>query len=282
MILKQKAVVIGSTLMILLVILYLSFLGPVSLKWFIDIATCLVVTGMITVLVANFLLNRLIIRRISNLSKQLSRLQLEGNLSLRISTTKGQHDEISKLEDSINQVLSSLEKKHNEVIKLAIYDHLTGLPNRYAFYKEVERRNQNSVEELVVLFFDLDGFKEVNDTYGHEIGDQLLKHLSQRIQTITAEKNGLVARYGGDEFTLLFDRMGLEDLERVIQRLLKEVGREYKFSGFSSQVTASIGISLYPKDGATIDQVVKNADTAMYEAKSRGKNRYVFFHELNN
>ena len=85
-------------------------------------------------------------------------------------------------------MLSSLEEKHDEVIQLALYDHLTGLPNRYAFYKEIDRRINASNDELIILFVDLDGFKQVNDTFGHEIGDQLLKEISQRVQIITEAK----------------------------------------------------------------------------------------------
>ena len=247
-----------------------------------NIAFSLVITGIIFVFLTIFLLNRYIISRISNLSEQLYYIQREGNLNSRIICAKNQYDEISKLENSINQVLSSLEEKHDEVIQLALYDHLTGLPNRYAFYKEFARRSIASTKDLIVLFFDLDGFKQVNDTYGHEIGDQLLKELSQRVQTITAEKNGLVARYGGDEFLVLFDQLSRLDLERVVQRLLEEIGKEYKFNTLSTHVTASIGICIYPRDGTTIDQVLKNADIAMYAAKSRGKNQHVFFHDISN
>lgn len=163
-----------------------------------------------------------------------------------------------------------------------MYDHLTGLPNRYAFKKEVNRRMDASTNELIILFVDLDGFKQVNDTYGHEIGDQLLRELSQRVQIIAAEKNGLVARYGGDEFLVLFDQMNDQELERIVQRLLEEIGREYQFNAISTLVTASIGISIYPRDGTTIEQVLKSADTAMYEAKNKGENQYVCFHEINN
>lgn len=245
-----------------------------------DIAISLVFTGVIFVFLIILLLNRFIISRISNLSEQLYQIQMQGNVNSRIIRTKNHHDEISKLENSINQMLSSLEGKHDEVIQLALYDHITQLPNRYAFYKEVSKRMKASREELIVLFFDLDGFKQVNDTFGHEIGDQLLKELSQRVQCITEEKNGLVARYGGDEFSVLFGHMNLQELKGVVQRILEEIGREYEFNTFSALVTASIGISLYPGDGITIEQVLRNADKAMYEAKNRGKNQYVFFHEI--
>ena len=245
-----------------------------------NIAMSLVLTGIIFVFLTIFLLNRFIISRISNLSEQLYYIQQEGNLNSRIIFTRNQNDEISKLENSINQVLSSLEEKHDEVIQLALYDHLTGLPNRYAFFKEFSRRTNATSEDLIILFLDLDGFKLVNDTFGHEIGDQLLKELSQRVQAITTENNGLVARYGGDEFLIIFDQMNQSDLEKVVQQLLEEVGKEYKFNTFNPLVTASIGISLYPRDGTTIEQVLKNADIALYEAKNRGKNQYVFFHEI--
>ena len=247
-----------------------------------NIAISLVLTGIIFVFLTIILLNRFIVNRIRNISEQLHDIHKEGNMNSRILYTKKQHDEISKLEVSINQVLSSLEEKHNEVIQLALYDHLTGLPNRYAFYKEFDRRTEASAEELIVLFLDLDGFKQVNDTFGHEIGDQLLKDLSLRIQLITKERNGLVARYGGDEFLVLFDQMNLRELEGVVQQILEDISGEYKYTNFSAFVTASIGICLYPRDGTTIEQVLNNADKAMYHAKDKGKNQYVFFHDLCN
>ncbi|SDN79953.1 diguanylate cyclase (GGDEF) domain-containing protein [Psychrobacillus sp. OK028] len=247
-----------------------------------NIVISLFLAGIIFVFLTIFLLNRFIINRISNLSEQLHYIQLEGNMNNRIKRTKNQYDEISKLEYSINQMLTSLESKHNEVIQLALYDHLTGLPNRYAFYKEFERRTMASPDELIVLFFDLDGFKQVNDTFGHEIGDKLLKEISQRVRRISEAKNGYITRYGGDEFLILFDHMNLQELEAVVQAILEVIGREYNFADFSTLVTASIGISIYPRDGTTIEQVLKNADYAMYEAKNKGKNQYVFFHEISN
>lgn len=246
-----------------------------------NIAICLVIAGIVFVFLTIFLLNRFILIRISNLSEQLYQIQMEGNVNSRIASTKNQHDEISKLENSINQMLSSLEEKHDEVSELALYDHLTELPNRYMFYQEAANRMKGHTEELIVLFFDLDGFKQVNDTFGHEMGDQLLKELSRRVQLIVKEKNGLVARYGGDEFLVLFDQMDPEELEGIVQKILGGIGRKYKFDNCSTFVTASIGISMYPRDGITIDQVLKNADEAMYEAKSKGKNQYVMFHEIN-
>ncbi|MFJ7827953.1 diguanylate cyclase domain-containing protein [Psychrobacillus sp. NPDC096623] len=245
-----------------------------------NIGISLFLTGIIFVFLTIFLLNRFILSRISHLSQQLDIIQVEGNVSSRIIPTKNQFDEISKLENSINKVLSSLEDKHNEVIHLALYDHLTGLPNRLAFYQEVARRMKATDDEVIVLFFDLDGFKQINDTFGHEIGDLLLKEISRRVQHISEENNGMICRYGGDEFLVLFDQMNLQKLEVIVQRILAAIGREYEFNTFNTLVTASIGISRYPRDGTTIEQVLKNADQAMYEAKNKGKNQYVFFHEI--
>lgn len=245
-----------------------------------NIAISLVLTGIIFVFLTSFLLNRFIISRISHLSQQLNNIQVEGNVNSRIIRTKNQYDEISKLEISINQMLSSVEDKHKEVIQLALYDHLTGLPNRYAFYKEFDKRTSASTDELIVVLFDLDGFKQVNDTFGHEKGDQLLKEISRRVERITEATNGCFARYGGDEFLILFDQMNQQEIEVIVQEIVEEIGRVYSFASISTTVTASVGISVYPRDGTTIEEVLKNADYAMYEAKKRGKNQYVFFHEI--
>ena len=129
---------------------------------------------------------------------------------------------------------------------------------------------------LAVLFLDLDRFKYVNDTLGHNVGDMLLKQVAERILSCVRSAD-TVSRLGGDEFTLALD--GIEDssvVSNIAAKICKRVGEPYSFSGKEVYVTASIGISLYPNDGEDIGELMKRADTAMFKAKERGDS-YLFY-----
>ncbi len=241
-----------------------------------QITIYLIASSLFFMLLVIFLLNRFILSRVSNLSKQLNQIQEKKDIEGRVTRSKYFKDELYILENSINQMLSSLEEKHNETIHLAYYDQLTLLPNRSLFYREFHKRIQHHQDELAILFLDLDGFKEVNDSYGHEIGDALLKDAAKRIVAVVEEHNGIVARYGGDEFIILLDKITESNLKVVAQQILLEIKKPYHFSDIQTFVTGSIGISLYPKDGNTLEELLKNSDIAMYEAKRRGKNQYSF------
>jgi len=176
---------------------------------------------------------------------------------------------------------SDARTAHAERVQyLAYHDGLTGLPNRAFFSKMLEqgishaRRYQRS---LAVLFLDLDRFKQINDTLGHDTGDRLLKEVASRLQSCLRESD-TVARLGGDEFVVL-----LPDFEEdvyvatVAQKLLTVVSEAFAYQRESLVVTTSIGIALYPRDGRDEQALMKCADTAMYHAKGEGKNNYQFF-----
>ena len=239
----------------------------------------MIIISIVFILLILFTLNRFIIAPVSNLSKQLNQIQKQGDVKSRV-VGSNRKDELGILERSINQTLTALEEKHNEVFNLAYYDPLTTLPNRFMFFQEVEKRLSHSQSEVFLVFLDLDGFKQVNDTFGHKIGDILLRKVADRVRPIIEEKNGIMARYGGDEFLILFNNINKTELEAIIQVILTEVEKDFLIEGFTTSVTASIGVSLYPQDGSTVEQILKNADIAMYEAKRSGKNQYIFFENL--
>ncbi|MFC7688113.1 diguanylate cyclase domain-containing protein [Ureibacillus sp. GCM10028918] len=242
-----------------------------------QITIYLVAASLFFIILVIFLLNRFILSRVGNLSWQLNQIQENKDIKARVTQSKYFKDELFILESSINQMLSSLEEKHNETSHLAYYDQLTLLPNRYLFFTEFSRRTQHNKGELAILFLDLDGFKQVNDVYGHEIGDALLKEVARRILPIVMEYNGIAARYGGDEFMILLEDITSSNLEIIAQKILSEVKSGFHFSSIKTFVTGTIGISLYPKDGDTLELLLKNSDIAMYEAKRKGKNQYKFF-----
>jgi diguanylate cyclase (GGDEF)-like protein len=162
----------------------------------------------------------------------------------------------------------------------AFHDPLTELPNRMSFTThlgEAMRRAKRADWPLAILFLDLDLFKRVNDSLGHDAGDRLLRLVSERIRRAVREAD-LLFRMGGDEFTVLLeDVRGPEEAGAVAQRMLDAIAEPLQLGHHEISVTASIGIALYPRDDVVAERLLKSADTAMYRAKELGRNRYAFF-----
>jgi diguanylate cyclase (GGDEF)-like protein len=184
--------------------------------------------------------------------------------------------------------ISERKRTEEQIRRLAYCDSLTGIPNRQAFLESLERelaRSRQLGKKFAVLFMDLDAFKRINDTLGHDVGDLLLKVVSERLHdtirpgdTVTRATQGdfppgNLARLGGDEFTILIpDLEKVESALAVAQRVKDAMRRPFQLDGHEIFVTASIGISLYPQDGEDSTSLLKYADTAMYHAKNLGKN----------
>ncbi|WP_373975642.1 EAL domain-containing protein [Chitinibacter sp. SCUT-21] len=168
---------------------------------------------------------------------------------------------------------------------LASHDSLTELYNRNGFHEALARaltRASTKRRCLALLFIDLDRFKSINDTLGHDIGDQLLRIVAQRLVQ-HLKQDDIVARLGGDEFTVVLENIHLiRQVNDVAERLLQAIAEPYLINGQQLFVTGSIGISLYPNDGGQASQLMRNADLAMYRAKDIGKNAFQFFsHDMN-
>src|SRR5579859_162480 len=165
---------------------------------------------------------------------------------------------------------------------LAYHDGLTGLPNRSMFSKLLTQRISEARrynKQLAVAFLDLDRFKQINDTLGHEAGDQLLIDVAARLEGCVRDSD-TVARLGGDEFVVLLPEMDDgKQASIVAQKILSVIGKAFTLIGHEFRVTASIGISLYPHDGDDEQTLTKNADIAMYQAKAEGKNTFQFYSE---
>ncbi len=172
-------------------------------------------------------------------------------------------------------------KRDEERIRYqANYDALTGLPNRALF---IDRLNHSVVSArrtgvtVGLMFIDLDGFKAVNDTLGHEAGDELLKGAAQRLRGCVRESD-TVARLGGDEFTVIMDNVeGRAGAAIVAQRIIRTLEMPFDLGGREGRVSASIGIALFPVDAADCEELLRNADTAMYAAKAQGKKNHQFY-----
>jgi diguanylate cyclase (GGDEF)-like protein/PAS domain S-box-containing protein len=174
------------------------------------------------------------------------------------------------------------EKRRREALiwRQAHYDHLTQLPNRQMFHASLQRCIEdahNSGPYFALMFLDLDLFKEVNDTFGHDEGDELLRLVSRRL-TGCIRDSDLAARLGGDEFTLIIQRLNHpDDVRPVCRKVLDAIAQPYTLSGNTVHISASVGVAFHPRDGEDAATLLKRADLAMYAAKQKGRNRYCLF-----
>ncbi|MDX3893826.1 putative bifunctional diguanylate cyclase/phosphodiesterase [Pusillimonas sp.] len=173
----------------------------------------------------------------------------------------------------------SLHKANKALEHMALHDVLTHLPNRALLEDRIEQARQTALRNntrFTILFMDLDGFKTVNDAYGHAVGDELLVETARRIRSgIRGEDT--VARFGGDEFVVLSQTDGAEDIATLAAKIVDLVARPYNIRGFELRLSTSIGIAIYPEDGLDADALLINADAAMYYRKDMGRNGYSFF-----
>ncbi|EJN6826489.1 diguanylate cyclase [Vibrio cidicii] len=196
---------------------------------------------------------------------------------------------ISRVSDPVEDVryvalfsdISALKEHEYQLEKIAHYDALTKLPNRLLLQERLNASMLNAKKygrAIALLFIDLDGFKDVNDQYGHSAGDEVLCIMAQRMKTITREEDTL-ARFGGDEFIVILS--DIDDKHRttqIVARLLSSIAKPLHVSEYEMSLSASIGISLYPENrDISADTLIQQADQAMYQAKLAGKNGYYFF-----
>jgi diguanylate cyclase (GGDEF)-like protein/PAS domain S-box-containing protein len=190
---------------------------------------------------------------------------------------------IKDVKDSVSGLVLVLHdlterKRYEEKLRYnAIHDHLTELPNRFLFFDRLNMalaHAQRDVHKLAILMLDLDEFKKVNDTWGHNIGDKLLRAVARRLIHMF-RKGDTIARLGGDEFVLLLPELPQGEVAKnVAERILHSFNKPFEFDGLKITITASIGISIFPEDGEDADTLTRNADIAMYRAKDEGRNTY--------
>ncbi|MCP5404715.1 MAG: diguanylate cyclase [Pseudomonadaceae bacterium] len=173
---------------------------------------------------------------------------------------------------------AQLKEGHERENALAYSDTLTGLPNRQLFHDRLNMAIATAYRQLskvALVFIDLDGFKKVNDTLGHDFGDMLLKQVAERLKKVTRDTD-TVARLGGDEFTIVLSLRDKADAELVAKKVLAALAEPFDLNGHPAHIGGSLGIGMYPTDGTTAMELIKKADAAMYEAKNAGKNTYRF------
>ena len=174
---------------------------------------------------------------------------------------------------------NSLTLANEELTQLALHDTLTGLPNRILLADRISQAMAKVAEQggcFSLMFIDLDGFKPVNDAFGHHVGDRLLREVALRLREQLRSQDTL-ARIGGDEFVLLVRLTGPDDAPQVATRQVSLLAKSFRVDEHDLQISASIGIALYPGNGQSAEELLMNADAAMYHAKGGGKNGYSFF-----
>lgn len=229
------------------------------------------------------------------------KMQSAANGQLDVQCDLDQEDEFGTLSSSFNQMMDIISANYNEISeartaleasqrelqsnytdieKLAYTDALTGLYNRMAFFKyapDILSNNAEGIKNHAVIFIDLDGFKSINDTLGHDYGDLLLQAVANQLSTYVNEDD-ILARNGGDEFVILRNRVeSREELEQFLSTLVSIAAHPFVLDDETVHITLSAGAALFPQNGLSLVELMKNADIAMYSSKNTGKNSYTFF-----
>lgn len=221
------------------------------------------------------------------------RIKQQGSVTIE-STHRTRSGHIFPVEITINYLRHEDEEYHcvfsrditkrkqteERIVYLAHFDAVTNLPNRTLFYDRLEHaiaQAQRYKQKLAILFLDLDGFKQVNDNFGHHVGDGLLQAVAERLNE-NARSMDTVARVGGDEFVFILNDLGLaENAATVAKKVVESLASPFAIHGNICSIGGSIGISIFPDDTDRMETLVKQADDAMYLAKNKGKNNYQFF-----
>jgi diguanylate cyclase (GGDEF)-like protein len=200
----------------------------------------------------------------------------------RYFSVEKKYQEVTEKNVEIELLNDVIKKSEEQAKDIAYHDILTGLPNRYYLTTSLNRIiNQCKCKDrfLGVFFMDLDDFKLINDTMGHDMGDALLKMVAQRLKNSMRE-NDLVARIGGDEFIILIQSLGeYQEMDTIARQILDCFKQPYHLDGQKCYITTSLGLAICPTDGDDGETLIKHADIAMYKAKEKGKNQYVRFSE---
>ena len=200
-------------------------------------------------------------------------------LSANFEELESSYEEISALEEELREKYNELSESEKNLEYLAYHDFLTDLPNRQYLYERIQSDLNKEELEGALLFLDLDNFKYINDTLGHDFGDKLIQAVGERLKGLR-DINTYLVRIGGDEFIIVVRNLSsMEQLESFAKNLLYIFNDPFEISGNSIKITSSIGIAKYPEHGASVDELLKKADIAMYYSKRYRKNRYTIFKE---
>jgi len=258
------------------------------------IITIALVSILIVFLFAGYF-QKILTAPIRDLAKELEKIYQSKSIDSRLNE---KNNDVGDLALGFNKVLDSLQRKENDLsmqgqqlkklvdvrtkqlFQKAHYDTLTDLPNRYLLVDRLRQSISKSARQktnIALLFLDLDRFKVINDNFGHQNGDQLLKEVASRLSEI-ARKSDTVARLGGDEFVFLLENLvDVKDAARTAIRIIESFNKPFKLQEHLLHMSTSIGISIYPDDGLDDKILLKNADVSMYHAKKKGPGSYVYY-----
>lgn len=249
--------------------------------WIAAMLIALAVMGIGLLLV----IHRGLVRPIRQLADAAREIE-SGNFATEIPASR-RNDEIGELMRGFRRMGESIVRHDRDIRRIAYADALTGLPNRVAFREALDQRllqARGNARHLALLFADIDDFKRVNDTLGHDVGDEVLLQFAHRIRDVIQELGGedsVLARFGGDEFVILLDPGQGEDARELAERiggiLVEELRRPLLVQARQVFMGVSIGITLFPEDASSAAMLLKNGDIAMYQAKVAGKNCYRFY-----
>lgn len=237
-------------------------------------------SGLVFFVTMNYVLERTLFARVKQAMSGMNAIETKKDLSIRIKESG--RDEITRLVQSFNHMMNSLEQAQNELQFQAEHDDLTGLANRKGFFTRLEktiRQCEKHHERFALLFIDLDRFKWINDTMGHPTGDLLLMEAANRLK-ICLQEGDFLSRLGGDEFCIISLSAGHSgQTEHLVERIRKALDVPFQLEDYHTTISASIGISLYPEHGTDSQSLLLHADTAMLAVKENGKNNYSWYSE---
>jgi len=228
--------------------------------------------GVIAVLffIVHFLVKRCIIEPIEYL-KLFAQKKVTKKKNLHIK-------EFNTIETILKRTFDQLDSQIGYLYDVSVTDSLTGLGNRKFLYEYLHSKLKSDSNEFAVALVDLDNFKDINDYYGHNMGDEVLKKVAEVLKSSINSEDKAV-RIGGDEFVLVINSVKGDELRKLFKRILKRLNAVWKINSEEVLLSASIGVSMFPQNGSTIHELLKNADIALYEAKKKGKNRIVNFND---
>ncbi|MFA9556588.1 putative bifunctional diguanylate cyclase/phosphodiesterase [Evansella sp. AB-rgal1] len=258
---------------------------------------------LVSALVLSFIIKRFLVNTLNQLTNSTTGLPMKLQTNQKVEWPESSLEEINKLTinfkhmskqlnqlfqngELMNQKLKAqtniLQKSEEKLFEFAYYDSLTGLPNRQYFQNTLRQliNKDKSIDDVIgVLFMDLNQFKQINDTLGHVVGDELLRLVAKKLNLLQDDYTR-VFRLGGDEFVVIFQAKNKEEVIKLGDEIISIFSDPININGLSLYVTTSVGVSLYPTDGNDLDTLVKYADMAMYSAKEKGRNYIQFFDEF--
>lgn len=233
----------------------------------------------VCILILSFFMNFHFLTKLDYITSSVDKIGSEKDFSVRLKTPVS-HDEFSIVIEEINGMLDDLETVHKENEFNANHDALTGLPNRRLLQELMTHslyQSQRNGSKMALLFLDLDDFKIINDTKGHDFGDEVLKQVALRLSA-SLRKSDILARIGGDEFIVLLENVeNIDQIKRAAEKILNCLKEVFTIKGHDFTISTSIGISQFPDDGNDAQTLIKKADLALYQTKVVGKSCYAFY-----